>query len=57
VKEDAPSDEALNRLTPSEQAVYDDLRYNQLGEQVRLEQERISFGWLKKTLQTLTLVT
>jgi hypothetical protein len=57
VKEDAPSNEALNRLTPSEQAVYDDLRYNQLGEQVRLEQERISFGWLKKTLQTLTLIT
>jgi len=53
VREDAPSNEALRRLTASEQALYDDLRHNQPGEQVRLEQERISFGWLKKALQML----
>jgi hypothetical protein len=37
----------LTRLTAAEQ-VYDELRYNRLGDQVRLEQERIPFGWGKR---------
>lgn len=53
VRENGPSTGALDRLTVSEQAVYDDLRHDQLGEQVRLEQERISFSWLKKALHML----
>jgi hypothetical protein len=53
VKEETPSSEILNRLNSSERALYHDLKENQLGEQVRLEQERISFNWLKKALQTL----
>ncbi len=40
----------LARLTAAEQAVYDELRYNRLGDQVRLEQERIPFGWVERAL-------
>jgi len=53
VRENDPSTGSLSRLTVSEQAVYDDLRQDRLGEQVRLEQERISFGWLKQALHFL----
>ncbi|HER33985.1 MAG: hypothetical protein JXJ30_03575 [Halothiobacillaceae bacterium] len=41
----------LDRLTDAEQALYDDLRHDRLGERVRLEQERIGFGWLKERLE------
>jgi hypothetical protein len=54
VKEDVPSSETLSRLNSSERALYNDLKENQLGEQVRLEQERISFNWLKNALQMLS---
>ena len=40
----------LTRLTAEELAVYDELRYNRLGDQVRLEQERIPFGWVERAL-------
>lgn len=40
----------LTRLTPDEAALFDDLRDNRLGPQVRLEQERIGFGWLMAAL-------
>lgn len=40
----------LDRLTAAEQALYDDLRHDRLGERLRLEQERIGFGWLKERL-------
>ena len=40
----------LTRLTPGEQSVYDELRYNRLGDQIRLEQERIPFGWVERAL-------
>jgi len=43
----------LPRLTPNELAVFDDLRNNRLQPQLRLEQERIGFGWLKAALQAL----
>ncbi len=40
----------LTQLTEAEQSLLADLQQNVLGEQVRLEQERISFGWLQKAL-------
>ncbi len=43
----------LTRLNKEEQALFDDLRSNRLASGVRLEQERIGFGWLKKALDTL----
>ncbi len=41
------------RLTSSERALFDDLRHDRLGERVRLEQERIGFGWLEQALASL----
>jgi len=32
---------ALDRLTPTEASLYDDLRFDRLGRAIRLEQERI----------------
>jgi hypothetical protein len=43
----------LTRLTKSEMAVYDDLRFDRLGQRVRLEQERISFACLERALRGL----
>jgi flagellar motility protein MotE (MotC chaperone) len=40
----------LPRLDPEERALFQDLRADRLGERVRLEQERIGFGWLRKAL-------
>ena len=42
----------LDRLTPGEGAVYDDLRSNRLGTRVRLEQERIGAHFLKRALSS-----
>ncbi|MDX8389479.1 MAG: DUF2220 domain-containing protein, partial [Mariprofundaceae bacterium] len=38
----------LRHLTPEEAALYDDLRSNTLADQLRLEQERISFEHVKQ---------
>jgi hypothetical protein len=43
----------LLRLRPEEGALYDDLIRNQLAERLRLEQERISFGWLRQAIAAL----
>jgi hypothetical protein len=43
----------LTRLGPEEQALYDDLRDNRLGKNIRLEQEHIGFGWVESALATL----
>jgi len=43
----------LARLTTAESAVFNDLRDNRLQAQLRLEQERISFGWLLQALAAL----
>ncbi|MDO9482480.1 MAG: DUF2220 family protein [Hydrogenophaga sp.] len=50
----------LPRLTAKEQALFDDLRYRRLGTApgtacVRLEQERIGFGWVQQALAALPL--
>ena len=39
----------LSRLDPEEKALYDDLRYNRLGHQVRFEQERVGFEWVRNS--------
>ena len=51
--EDSPIDRDLGALTTEERALYDDLRDNRLGRNLRLEQERIGFGWVKKALSRL----
>ena len=43
----------LPRLTDGERAVYDLLRDNRLRVGLRLEQERIGFGWVQKSLAVL----
>jgi hypothetical protein len=43
----------LSRLNTEERALYDDLRDNRLGKNLRLEQERIGFGWVEKALTML----
>jgi len=47
----------LPRLTSEEAAVFNDLRDNRLRVGVRLEQERIGFGWLRAALSLLALPT
>jgi hypothetical protein len=51
--EEAPHIAPLDRLTPEEAALYADLRYDRLARAARLEQERISFGWLRRALDAL----
>ncbi|MEK6747952.1 MAG: Wadjet anti-phage system protein JetD domain-containing protein [Pseudomonadota bacterium] len=51
--EEKPVLRDLPRLTDAERALYDDLRDRRVGSNVRLEQERIAFGWLKQALAGL----
>ncbi len=44
-REDKPASGPLERLTPDEQAVFEGLQSGRWGEQVRLEQERIDWGY------------
>lgn len=41
------------RLSAEERALFDDLRGDRLGERVRLEQERVGFGWVEHALAEL----
>jgi len=43
----------LPRLDPEERALYDDLRDNRIRKNLRLEQERIGFGWIESALADL----
>ena len=52
-REDKPLERALPRLNAAERALYDDLRGNRIGQQVRLEQERIGFERVKEVLAGL----
>ncbi len=54
VREDVQHRGDLANLDPAEQALYDDLRFDRLGERVRLEQERIAFGRVEDALADLT---
>ena len=53
VTETTRTDRELSKLTPNECALYDDLRYDRLGVALRLEQERVGFGWVKEALAKL----
>ena len=44
----------LDRLNVDERALYDDLRYDRIRPGLRLEQERIGFGWVERALAELT---
>ncbi|MDQ1817980.1 DUF3322 domain-containing protein [Massilia sp. CCM 9210] len=41
------------RLDPDERALFDALRDDVFGERIRMEQERLSYGWLQQTLAAL----
>ena len=43
----------LSRLNQDERALYDDLRDNRIRKNLRLEQERIGFGWVESALSML----
>ncbi|WP_026611135.1 DUF3322 domain-containing protein [Methylocaldum szegediense] len=43
----------LPQLTREEQVLYDDLRHNRIRPALRLEQERIGFGWIEMALDRL----
>jgi hypothetical protein len=45
--EAAPHTGELDRLDPQDAALYDDLRRDRLGTEVRLEQERVRFGYAR----------
>ena len=53
VQEAVPHDRSLVRLTDAERALFEDLQFDRVGERVRLEQERISFGYLQNALQRI----
>lgn len=44
----------LPRLNHEEAAIYDDLRDNRIRKNLRLEQEKIGFGWVQSALSALT---
>ncbi|MBK1731350.1 DUF3322 domain-containing protein [Thiococcus pfennigii] len=49
-EEPQPARHDLPRLTPEEAALYDDLRLDRIRPGLRLEQERVGFGWLMERL-------
>ena len=51
--EPSPETGALTRLTAEESGLYDQLRRDDLGSHLRLEQERIGFEWLVGVLEAL----
>lgn len=54
VTEPEPSTESFTRLTDAEHQLARDLRRGTFGEQLRLEQERISFTWVKAALSRIS---
>lgn len=52
-EEPEPARHDLSRLTTEEAAVYDDLRFDRLQPRLRLEQERIGYGWVCDRLASI----
>jgi len=50
-REDEPSRDAITHLTTSEQQLLDEIRTGAFAECVRLEQERVSFGFVRAALE------
>lgn len=48
--EEQPTTRDLNRLTAEESAPYDALRDQRIRRNLRLEQERIGYGWVQAAL-------
>jgi hypothetical protein len=57
VREDAPFRRPLMRLEPDERELYETLLYNRLGDGIRLEQERVSFGRVRQAMQDIVIAT
>ena len=51
--ENSPTDRDLPALIAEERALYNDLRFNRIGLNLRLEQERIGFEWVRSRLGCL----
>lgn len=51
-EEPEPARHDLSRLTTEEAAVYDDLRFDRQRPRLRLEQERVGFGWISAQLHS-----
>jgi len=51
--EPTPVRHELTHLTADESALFDDLRHNRIKESLRLEQERIGFGWMTRCVDRL----
>jgi hypothetical protein len=49
-EEPEPARHDLSRLTTGEAGVYDDLRFDRYQPRLRLEQERIGYGWVRNRL-------
>ena len=52
-REDKPQRGDLHRLTPEESCLYNDLRDNRIREGLRLEQEHLSFAWVRERIDQL----
>ena len=52
-EEPAPVSRDLARLTDEERSLFDDLRDNRFKPRLRLEQERVGFGWVRAALEAL----
>jgi len=49
-EEEKPARRDLSRLTAAESVLYDELRDNRIRKNLRLEQERIGFDWVKEAV-------
>lgn len=52
-EEQTPARHELPGLTAEESALYDELRFDRLGKGLRLEQERIGYGWIVERIETI----
>lgn len=57
VREDVPFRGTLLRLEPDERELFAALAHDRLGEGIRLEQERVSFGRVRQALRDIAIAT
>jgi len=55
VRESVPFRGTLPRLEPTERELFDALAHNHLGDAIRLEQERVSFGCVRQAVQAIAI--
>ena len=53
VHEQTPYRAELSHLDPDEQTLFDELVQDRLGQKVRLEQERVSYAFLERSLRVI----